>query len=118
MQKLFSNARGSTILPVKADGNFNPLFWTASATSGGSPTYFVKVANYGGEAQNVTVSIPGLRSNQIAALHSVSAGQTDSNQPHSMKVQTQTTRVLGNANSGFIFTMPGWAAAVLCVDPA
>ncbi|TAQ87645.1 hypothetical protein B7494_g4034 [Chlorociboria aeruginascens] len=80
VQKLFSTARGTTILPVTSTSNFNPLFWVASSTASG--TYYVKLANYGTTTQSVTVTIPQATGmSKSAELQVITGPSTASNYP-------------------------------------
>ncbi|CRG87864.1 alpha-L-arabinofuranosidase [Talaromyces islandicus] len=65
VQKMFSSNRGSTVLPVTSDTAFGPVYWVASAANG---TYFVKLANYGSESQEITIDIDGATSGNIQLL--------------------------------------------------
>lgn len=116
VQKMFSKARGSTILPVTADTGFNPLFWVASKTAGGSPTYYVKIANYGTTVQSVTVKIPGASGvSSAAGLQTLTGAATQSNYPLDVTVMPVGSTVSGNVSAGWTFSVPGYGVAVLTV---
>lgn len=106
---MFSTNRGSTILPVNATGDFDPLFWVASVSDAG--TYYVKLANYGSTAQNVTVNIEGTTSGELQLL---SGGETVSNYPHDVSITTTTSSVSGSGS--FAVELPAWGVAVLAVS--
>lgn len=115
VQLLFSKARGSTILPVSSDTNFNPLYWVASSTTAG--TYYVKLANYGTTAQTVTVEIPGATgASSTANLQTLTGPSTQSNYPLNVTVTPVSTNVTGSASSGWTFSVPGYGVAVLTVS--
>jgi alpha-N-arabinofuranosidase len=117
VQKLFSTARGSTILPVSSDVDFNPLFWVASSTSGSAPTYHVKIANYGTEVQSVTVKIPGASGvGSSAGLQTLTGNATQSNYPLDVTVTPVESSVSGSAGAGWTFSVPGYGVAVLTVS--
>jgi len=116
VQKLFSTARGSTILPVTADTDFNPLFWVASSTGGNAPTYHVKIANYGTTVQNVTVTIPAaVGVSATAGLQTLTGASTASNYPLDVTVLPVEGTVSGSASAGWTFSVPGYGVAVLSV---
>jgi alpha-N-arabinofuranosidase len=119
VQKLFSKARGSTILPVSADADFNPLFWVASSTGGGAPTYYVKIANYGTAMQSVTVKIPGATGvSATAGLQTLTGNATQSNYPLDVTVLPVQSSGSGSASAGWTFNVPGYGVAVLSVVSA
>lgn len=109
VQQMFASNKGDTILPVKASSNFGPLYWVASGTGS---QYYVKLANYGPDEQNVTVSIP---ETQSARLSMLSGTQNQANQPHNITVQTVTSEVKGDGGK-YTVTMTPWAIAVLAVS--
>ena len=115
VQKLFASNHGATTLPIKSDSNFGPLYWVASATGGSAPTYYVKLANYGADPQNVTVGF-GAAASGTATLQSISGAATDDNARGNTKVKIESAQVQGSGD-GYTFTMPGWAAGVLVVGP-
>jgi alpha-N-arabinofuranosidase len=114
VQLLFSTARGSTILPVTSDVDFNPLFWVASSTTEG--TYYVKLANYGTSSENVTVKIPGAKwVSDSADLKTLTGESTQSNYPLNVTVKPESSTVTGSASGGWTFSVPGYGVAVLTV---
>jgi alpha-N-arabinofuranosidase len=116
VQKLFSKARGSTILPVTADVDFNPLFWVASQTSRTSPSYYVKIANYGTTNQSVTVQIPNAGTvSSSAGLQTLTGAATQSNYPLDVTVLPVEGTVSGSVSAGWTFEVPGYGVAVLTV---
>ncbi|KAE9362634.1 glycoside hydrolase family 51 protein [Stipitochalara longipes BDJ] len=117
VQKLFSKARGSTILPVTADVNFGPLYWVASKTAGSAPIYYVKIANYGTSVQSVTVKIPGAGSvGSTAGLSTLTGNATQSNYPLDVTVLPVESTVTGSVASGWTFNVPGYGVAILTVS--
>lgn len=114
VQLLFFKARGSTILPVTSDTNFNPLFWVASSTTSG--TYYAKLANYGTTSQSVTVKIPNLSgASESAGLSTLTGAATASNYPLDVTVQPVSSTVTGSATGRWTFSVPGYGVAVLTV---
>ncbi|KAF8860525.1 glycoside hydrolase family 51 protein [Acephala macrosclerotiorum] len=117
VQKLFSTARGNTILPVTSDTAFNPLFWVASSTTTG--IYYIKLANYGTTTQNVTVKIPNASGvSATAGLQTLTGGATSSNYPLDVTVTPTSATVSGSASGGWTFSVPGYGVAILTVSPA
>ena len=88
---------------------FGPLYWVASRTGS---QYFVKLANYGPDEQNVTVSIPDILGGRLEML---AGTQFQGNQPHQITVQTVTSPVQGDGGK-YTVTMTSWAIAVLIVS--
>ncbi|PQE04744.1 Glycoside hydrolase superfamily protein [Rutstroemia sp. NJR-2017a BBW] len=114
VQLLFSTHRGTTIRPVTSDVNFGPLYWVASSTTAG--VYYVKIANYGTTAQNVTVKIPGASgASSSAALVTFTGPATASNYPLQITLQPVTSTVAGSATGGWTFNVAGYGVAVLTV---
>lgn len=105
---MFSKNRGSTVLPITSDSVFGPVYWVASVADS---TYFVKLANYGSEGQNITINIDGTTSGNLQIL---SDGEFVSNYPHNVSAATHTNSVFGSGT--FTVDMPGWAVAVLAVS--
>ena len=106
---MFASNKGDTILSVEASSDFGPLYWVASRTGS---EYFVKLANYGPDDQNVTVNIPDTRSGRLEML---SGGQFQGNKPHDITIQTVTSNVQGDRGR-YTVSMAGWAIAVLAVS--
>lgn len=110
IQQMFSVHRGDTIKEVTSDSAFGPVYWVASSAG---DSYYVKLANYGSETQDVTVSIPGLSSGKLTLLAD--------NDPEASNTDTQTlvtpseTDVTGE-NGSFSFTLPAWSVAVLAAN--
>ncbi|KAJ5891747.1 uncharacterized protein N7473_007975 [Penicillium subrubescens] len=109
VQQMFASNKGDTILPVKTSSEFGPLYWVASRTGS---QYFVKLANYGPDEQNVTVSIPDTHAGRLEML---AGTQFQGNQPHNIAVQTVTSTVQGDGGK-YTVTMTPWAIAVLVVS--
>jgi alpha-N-arabinofuranosidase len=85
---------------VTADVDFDPLFWVASTTDKG--TYYVKIANYGTEGQNVTVMIPGAEeASERAWLQTLTGAPTQSNNPLDVTVLPVEGSVNGSVASGW-----------------
>lgn len=109
MQKLFSTNRGTTILPVTSTVDFGPVYWVASVSE--EKVYYVKLANYGSTAQNVTVNIAGTTKGSLELL---SGGELVSNYPHDVSITPTTSTVTGRGS--FTVNLPAWAVAVLAVS--
>jgi alpha-N-arabinofuranosidase len=106
---MFASNKGDTILPVKSSSDFGPLYWVASRTDS---QYYVKLANYGPDEQNVTISIPDTQSGRLSML---AGTQYQGNLPHNITVQTVTSEVKGDGGK-YTVTMTAWAIAVLAVS--
>lgn len=106
---MFSTNRGATILPVKADGPFDPLFWVVSKSSDGK-TVYVKMANYDDKINKMTINIPGFNK----ATHTMLVGGAqDSNTPDD---QTKVRPMYGNtdgANGVFDIELPAWSVYIV-----
>ena len=113
VQQLFSIHRGSTVLPVTSDTAFGPVYWVASQTSASSPTYYVKLANYGSTSQSVTIKIPSASLSTSATLFTVSGAATQENYPLDVTVLPVTSTVTGTASDGYTLTLPAWGVGVL-----
>ncbi|THV96292.1 Arabinosidase A [Aureobasidium pullulans] len=109
VQQMFASNKGDTILSVDSDTGFGPVYWVAS--SAGS-TSFVKLANYGGDEQNVTLTLDGKTSGSLTVL---SGGQYESNYPGQENVKPVVTEVTGS-NGTFSISLPGWSVAVLSAE--
>ncbi|KAJ3103306.1 hypothetical protein HK100_004229 [Physocladia obscura] len=117
VQKMFANSKGDTILPVSSSVGFGPLYWVASSTVFGK--YYVKLANYGTTAVNVTVNIPTASNVQDAANLESFTGAADAiNQPLDVIISPVSTTVIGSAAGGWSFLLPGYGVGVLTVNPA
>lgn len=106
---MFASNKGDTILPVQSSLDFGPLYWVASKTGS---KYYVKLANYGPDEQNVTVSIPDTHSGRLEML---TGGQFQGNKPHDITIQTVTSEVQGDGGKYTVSMMP-WAIAALAVS--
>ncbi|RAL06952.1 glycoside hydrolase, partial [Aspergillus homomorphus CBS 101889] len=109
VQQLFSTNRGTTILAVTTSAQFGPVYWVASVSD--KKVYYVKLANYGAAAQNVTVSIAGASQGTLQLL---SGGEHVSNYPHNVSITPVTSHVSGKGS--FAVNLPAWAVAVLAVS--
>ncbi|RAH78090.1 glycoside hydrolase [Aspergillus japonicus CBS 114.51] len=109
VQKLFSTNRGTTILPVTSSADFGPVYWVASVSE--DKVYYVKLANYGSTAQNVTVNVAGTTTGSLELL---SGGELVSNYPHDVSITPTTSTVSGRGS--FTVNLPAWAVAVLAVS--
>jgi alpha-N-arabinofuranosidase len=116
VQKMFSRARGSTILPVTSDIGFNPVYWVASSTTSG--TYYVKLANYGTAAQSVTIKIPTASAvASVASLEILTGDPLATNKVFTVQTVPYTITVTGSLAGGWTFSLPAYSVAVLTVLP-
>ncbi|KAJ9309350.1 hypothetical protein DTO217A2_1288 [Paecilomyces variotii] len=112
VQQLFSTNRGATILPVTSDEGFNPVYYVASLSSDNS-TYYVKLANYNGTAQDVNITIDGASSGKFTLLSNGSPLAT--NDLTETQITPQTSSV--EATDGkFQVHLPAWAVALLAAS--
>lgn len=110
IQQMFSVNRGDTIKEVTSDSTFGPVYWVASSAG---DNYYVKLANYGSETQDVTISIPGLSSGKLTVLAD--------NDPEASNTDTQTLvtpseKDVTGQDGSFSFTLPAWSVAVLAAN--
>lgn len=103
---MFSSNKGNTVLPVNSTADFGPLYWVATKTDS---KYYMKLANYGPDEQNVTVSIPKTESGRLEML---AGAQNEGNQPFNVTVMPVTTKLKGD-HGNYSVTMAPWAVAVL-----
>lgn len=85
------------------------MYWVASSAG---TQYFVKLANYGADAQDVTVSIPGLTSGKLTVL--ADNNPDASNTVNQTLVVPSAKEVAGNGS--FSFSLPAWSVAILDVN--
>ncbi|KAJ5733607.1 Arabinosidase A [Penicillium malachiteum] len=111
VQQMFSVNHGDTIKEVTSDSAFGPVYWVASSASDSS--YFVKLANYGSDTQDLSVSISGLSTAKLTVV-----GDDDPNAANtpdeSPVVPVEST--LSSSNGTFTFTLPAWSVAVLAAS--
>lgn len=106
VQQMFSSNKGNTVLPVNSTADFGPLYWVATKTDS---TYYVKLANYAPDEQNVTVSIPKTESGRLEML---AGSQNEGNQPYNVTLLPVTTKLKGDQGN-YSVTMGPWGVAVL-----
>ncbi|KAL2826111.1 glycoside hydrolase superfamily [Aspergillus cavernicola] len=107
VQQMFSANRGDTILPVTSDAEFGPVYWVASSNE---DSVIVKLANYGADVQDLTLSIPDVTGGHltIVASDDAAAANTDS---ETVVVPTEKD-VTAAADGSVAFTLPAWSVAV------
>ncbi|KAJ5593923.1 Arabinosidase A [Penicillium hispanicum] len=110
VQQMFSTNRGDTIKEVTSDAAFGPVYWVASSTSN---NYFVKLANYGSDVQDVSVAISGMTTAKLTVVgdNDPNASNTDTETPI-----TPVDSTLSTSNGTFTFTLPAWSVAVLAAS--
>lgn len=107
---MFSTNRGDTIKEVKSDSAFGPVYWVASSAS---DKYYVKLANYGSDVQDLSVTIDGKTSAKLTVL--ADDDPNASNTPEETPVVPVDSSV--TAQDGvFSFSLPAWSVAVLAVS--
>ncbi|KAJ5456048.1 uncharacterized protein N7458_004312 [Penicillium daleae] len=106
VQQMFSSNKGGTVLPVNSTADFGPLYWVATKTVSKN---YMKLANYGPDQQNVTVSIPKTESGRLEML---AGSQNEGNQPCNVTVMPVTTKLKSDYGN-YSVTMEPWAVAVL-----
>ncbi|KAJ5408957.1 hypothetical protein N7509_002840 [Penicillium cosmopolitanum] len=87
LQQMFASNKGDTVLPVNSSAEFGPLYWVATKAD---TQYYVKLANYGPDEQNVTVKIPKTDSGKLKML---SGSRYEGNQPYSVNVKTEHAEI-------------------------
>ncbi|KAE8416094.1 Arabinosidase A [Aspergillus pseudocaelatus] len=110
VQQMFSVNRGDTIHVVTSDSAFGPVYWVASSAG---DTYYVKLANYGADSQEITVSISGKTGGKLTVL-------ADSD-PKAFNSDTQTLVTPSESDvkatdGKFTFTLPAWSVGVLAAN--
>ncbi|KAJ5580827.1 Glycoside hydrolase superfamily [Penicillium hetheringtonii] len=106
MQQMFASNKGDTVLPVKSSTEFGPLYWVATKTDS---QYYVKLANYGKDEQNVIIKIPKTKSGKLKML---AGSQYEGNLPYSVNIETKYTDV-EQVEGNYSIKMPPWAIAVV-----
>lgn len=106
---MFASNKGDTILPVDSSTGFGPVYWVASKTGS---QYYLKLANYGPEQQNVKVSIPGTKTGKLEML---AGPEHQGDTPSNVQVQTVVTSAF-NGQGNYSINMDPWAVAVLVVS--
>ncbi|KAJ5934820.1 Glycoside hydrolase superfamily [Penicillium verhagenii] len=109
VQKMFASNKGDTVLQVNSSADFGPLYWVATKTDS---RYYVKLANYGPDEQNVTISVPKTSSGRLEML---SGEQFQGNQPYQVEIETISTKV-HSKNGTYLVRMDSWAVGVLVVS--
>ncbi|KAL1847037.1 hypothetical protein Plec18170_008813 [Paecilomyces lecythidis] len=112
VQQLFSSNRGATILPVTSDKGFNPVYYVASLSSDNS-TYYVKLANYNGTAQDVNITIEGASTGKFTLLSNGSPLATNDLTETQISPQTSSVEAI---NGKFQIHLPAWAVALLAAS--
>ncbi|KAJ5632362.1 Glycoside hydrolasesuperfamily [Penicillium lividum] len=108
VQKMFASNKGDMVLPVNSSADFGPLYWVATKTDS---QYYVKLANYGPEDQNITISILDTSSGSLEML---AGAQSQGNKPYQLEIEPVTTKV-HSENGTYSVKMDPWAVAVLAV---
>ncbi|PYI01093.1 Arabinosidase A [Aspergillus sclerotiicarbonarius CBS 121057] len=110
VQEMFSTNRGDTIKEVTSDSDFGPVYWVASSAG---DAYHVKLANYGSDTENLTVTISGTTTGKLTIL-------ADSDpEAYNSDMQTLVTpskSTVQASNGTFTFSLPPWAVAVLATN--
>ncbi|KAJ3207225.1 hypothetical protein HDU82_003945 [Entophlyctis luteolus] len=115
VQQMFAEAKGDTVLPVSSTEGFGPLYWVVTSTSDGS--YITKLANYGEDAQQVTVVIPdAINAQNVASLKVLSGNLTATNLPGETLISPISSSVTGSVAEGWKFQIPAYSVAVMVVS--
>lgn len=115
LQQLFAANQGTATLPVTADGNFNPVYW--SATTNGDAT-IVKLVNYDGtygsdNAVTVSVEDTSKTSGTLTVLTAPSGDSVNELPSHGGDTSSVTTSTI--TGSGGQFTVEFTAAYQIVV---
>lgn len=111
VQQMFASNLGDTVKEVTSDSAFGPVYWVAS--SAGDSSYFVKLANYGSDTQDLSVTIDGMTTAKLTVV-----GDDDANAANTVD-ETPVAPVISaltSSNGTFTFTMPAWSVAVLAAS--
>ncbi|KAJ5998410.1 Arabinosidase A [Penicillium sp. IBT 35674x] len=111
VQQMFASNLGDTVKEVTSDSAFGPVYWVAS--SAGDSSYFVKMANYGSDTQNLSVTIDGTTTAKLTVV-----GDDDANAANTVD-ETPVAPVestLTASEGTFTFTMPAWSVVVLAAS--
>ena len=106
---MFASNKGDTVLPVKSSTEFGPLYWVATKTDS---QYYVKLANYGEDEQNVIIKIPKTKSGTLKML---AGSQYEGNLPYSVNLETKYTDIV-QVEGNYTIKMPPWAIAVVAIE--
>lgn len=83
------------------------------ASSAGNNKYFVKLANYGPDPQDVTVSIPGLKTGKLTV---VADNDPQAFNSDSQTLVTPVEKDVDAQDKSFQFTLPAWSVGVLAAS--
>ncbi|KAJ5909428.1 Arabinosidase A [Penicillium tannophilum] len=111
VQQMFASNLGDTVKEVTSDSAFGPVYWVASSANDSS--YFVKLANYGSDTQDLSVTIDGTTTAKLTVV-----GDDDANAANTVE-ETPVAPVestLTASDGTFTFTMPAWSVAVLAAS--
>ncbi|KAJ5651778.1 Arabinosidase A [Penicillium longicatenatum] len=111
VQQMFASNLGDTVKKVTSDSAFGPVYWVASSANDSS--YFVKLANYGSDTQDLSVTIDGMTTAKLTVV-----GDDDANASNTVD-ETPVAPVestLTASDGTFTFTMPAWSVAVLAAS--
>ncbi|KAJ5538778.1 Arabinosidase A [Penicillium frequentans] len=111
VQQMFASNLGDTVKEVNSDSAFGPVYWVAS--SAGDSSYFVKLANYGSDAQDLSVTINGTTTAKLTVV-----GDDDANAANTVD-ETPVAPVestLTASDGTFTFILPAWSVAVLAAS--
>ncbi|KAK2804244.1 hypothetical protein FQN51_002333 [Onygenales sp. PD_10] len=109
--QIFSIFRGHTILKVETDRPFGPVYWVASKSNTG---YIVKLANYSGDEQSITIIFDDDLDGNSGVLHVVS-GLPDSRNVYGDIQVTPSQEDVDNDGGKFEVVLPGWSVGVLAI---
>ncbi|KAE8145187.1 Arabinosidase A [Aspergillus avenaceus] len=110
VQQMFSVNRGDTIHEVKSDSAFGPVYWVASSAG---DKYYVKLANYGADSQEVSVSISGMTGGKLTVL---ADDDPDATNTDTQTLVTPSESDVQASNGKFTLTLPAWSVAVLAAQ--
>lgn len=86
------------------------MYWVASSAGN---KYFVKLANYGSDPQDVTVSISGMSSGKLTL---VADNDPDAFNSESQTLVTPAEKDVTGKDGSFTFTLPAWSVCVLAAN--
>ncbi|OGM40793.1 alpha-N-arabinofuranosidase A [Aspergillus bombycis] len=110
VQQMFSVNRGDTLHSVTSDSAFGPVYWVASSAG---DEYYVKLANYGADSQEISVSISGKTGGKLTVLADSDPKAFNSD---SQTLVTPSESDVKATNGKFTFMLPAWSVGVLAAN--
>ncbi|KAL1650061.1 hypothetical protein SLS58_001439 [Diplodia intermedia] len=113
VQQMFARHWGSTTRCVDADAPFGPVYWAATANQ--AETY-VKLANYGDDAQQLSINVAGASAGTLIVLSAPESAHNSVEAGEVVVPVTSTPHV--DQHGTFAVDLPAWGVAVLVASGA